>query len=1277
MRQRSTITSNAPPTTPSVWGIIITLLVLSLISVTVVVHHQTIELENQQLVVAQRVHHLEQLLTLLPKEDQGQLLTQLLSQTVAQDPTIHTLSLTTPQGGSLFHYQRPPTTALSAVPVEYTHLLNLNGAPIASLTISITPPARSLFWLFDIALLLITLTIMSAISYIKGRQQQRDQAHLYEQQQHYKSIFDNAPLSLILTDSGGSVVDVNAYHQHHICQGRCRKDELVGHPLHETLAIATAELFDHYLQVLRGMPLQKEGVYFPPSQNTVEGYFDIIGVPLVGAGRINGALFIHVNVTQATHNLQRLHETEGMLRQIIDTIPMQLYWKNRELAYMGCNSRFVTDVGCSSPMEIIHKSDADLVWSDPTHQDDQQVLKSGEAKLYYEESLPSRNGSPRWIESSKVPLRDNRGEVIGILGVYQDISQRKQLAAELDHYRHQLTQMVETRTRLISAVAYAAKHLIQSEGEWESQIDHVLQQLGQAAAANRISICRNHAAPSEGEPLLFTIVHEWVDGTTPFQRHNPDLQGCSYERQGLQRWQQALSQGQILHGLITEFPATEQTLLQSMGIQSLVVAPIFAGPQWWGFTCFSQLSHPRVWEESELQVITTAAESIGSAIHQQQHQRTLQRVIHEQEMILQNSTIGIAFLKNRHFIHLNPRMVEMFGWDEIELKGLTTEQLHPSTSAYEEFGRQAIPILSRGETFHADLQLKRKDNSLFWCRLSGKCVDPSGNSGESIWVLDDISQQRQESDELQQAKLAAERANRSKSDFLAKMSHEIRTPMNGVLGMVELLLRTPTSEQQTHYINTIRRSGHTLMTVINDILDFSKIEAGKLTLERHPYNPAEVLHDIQELLSPRLTHKGLTLRLEISPDLPQAIWGDPSRLNQIIYNLVGNAIKFTSQGEISVRASINPPADSLQLIFEIEDHGRGIEAEKLPHLFDAFYQAHSGEHWQHSGTGLGLAICKSLVEAMGGKIGVDSELGRGSRFWFTITYGPAHTEQLIHLQHQEEQEKRRGQRRHFNAHILIAEDNHVNQDVASGMLTLFGCSYDVVENGQQAIDRFRQGGVDLILMDLNMPIMDGESATQQIRTLEQQTGAKPLPIIALTAHAISGVQQRCIEAGMDGVLSKPFSIPQLSSVLNQYLTPQPQAESSTMTSTPPSPSSQSILDPTALQTLLQIDPNGENGLIAEMIGHYLDQSPALLLAIEQGEQQQQPEQIRKAAHSLKSSSATLGATALAELCREIEQRGQAGQCAGERVQQAKELYQQVEQQLRGIVSNGGKDGASI
>jgi signal transduction histidine kinase/FixJ family two-component response regulator len=383
--------------------------------------------------------------------------------------------------------------------------------------------------------------------------------------------------------------------------------------------------------------------------------------------------------------------------------------------------------------------------------------------------------------------------------------------------------------------------------------------------------------------------------------------------------------------------------------------------------------------------------------------------------------------------------------------------------------------------------------------------------------------------DLREANHAVSCAAKAKSEFLANMSHEIRTPMTAMLGMTELLQMTALDEQQVEYANTIERSGNTLLQIVNDILDFSKIEAGHLAIEDIGFDLEAVLREVHQMLQQRAREKHLALRVEVDEDLPARYRGDPTRIKQVLINLVGNAIKFTHQGHVILRAQSTPMDDTRAFVeIAVEDTGIGIPHEQQERVFEAFTQADASTTRRYGGTGLGLAISTRLVKLMGGELRLSSKPSAGSTFTVSLVLHVAGRHSTHPVATKAEPAER------YHARILIVEDNQDNQVLAERMLRHLGCEVDIATDGAIALERLEQGSYDMVLMDCHMPNLNGYEATREIRRREAVLG-KHTTIVALSASVLPEERERCIEVGMDDYIGKPFSRSDLQLVFRRWL----------------------------------------------------------------------------------------------------------------------------------------------
>jgi PAS domain S-box-containing protein len=648
-----------------------------------------------------------------------------------------------------------------------------------------------------------------------------------------------------------------------------------------------------------------------------------------------------------------------MLRAVLDTIPVRVFWKNRDLKYLGSNALFARDAGKAVPEDLIGLSDFDLVSQEEAtryREDDLAVIDGARDKLDYEQAHYRKDGSILWQRTSKVPLRDEDGAVIGVLGMFQDISAAKWAELELRQHREHLEELIAERTAALR----------RSEERY-----------ARAAAAGRVGI--------------------W---DYDFERREVFLSGD----------------------------------LKAM---------------------------------------------LGYADHE--FSASLDRVLgllHEDE---REDVVGEV----RRFLAGESRRLAL------------------------------------------EHRARHKDGELRWFMLTGDLErDDAGTPRRLLGVELDITARKAVEEDLRRARDAAEAAAQAKSDFLANMSHEIRTPMNGVLGMAQLLLAGELAPEQRRRAEVLVRSGEALIGVIDDILDFSKIEAGGMTIDTAPFALRPLVREVADTMAVAAANNGLDFSWHVDDALPDWILGDPARLRQILGNLVGNAVKFTPAGAVSVRVdrASAPEAGGDLLRFRVSDTGIGIDPDRIDTIFDKFSQADGSTTRRFGGTGLGLSIAQRLAELMGGRIHVESRPGAGSVFTLRL---PLQSDPDAGMQPGAPAPPAQDPPRPA-LRVLVVEDNLVNADVARALMRPHATRLDLAQDGCEALALAASTEYDLILMDLHMPVMGGLEATVAIRSLP---GHRDTPIYAMTASVLEEDRARCRTVGMNGFLAKPIQAAEIQAVV--------------------------------------------------------------------------------------------------------------------------------------------------
>ncbi len=611
----------------------------------------------------------------------------------------------------------------------------------------------------------------------------------------------------------------------------------------------------------------------------------------------------------------------------------------------------------------------------------------------------------------------------------------------------------------------------------------------------------------------------------------------------------------------------------------------------------------------------------------------IQALLREQKAMLETDLVGIIKVKDRVITWANPAFEKMLGYERGELAGMPARKHYLSEDAYLTLGNDAYPILSAGNIYRTQIEHRRKNGDVIWFDMSGTLLDAS--IGESLWAFIDITDQVKAQTAIREAKELAEQLAKTRAEFLANMSHEIRTPMNGIIGLSQLALNQPSTPVIRDYLQKISSSSQSLLGILNDILDFSKMEAGRMSIENAPFDLDQVVDNLRNLFEERAKAQHLDFVIRISEGTPRDLVGDAIRIQQILSNLLGNAIKFTAQGHVALNIGIKHIENSrVQLTFSVEDTGIGIAKEDLGKLFLPFSQVDGTIARRFGGTGLGLAISYKLLQLMGGKFEVTRHSGQGTTFSFDLLLGIAAHEDIRETRRRTKREA--GELEHEleqvghsfrGSRVLVAEDNRVNQQVVKEFLTLSGFEVTIAGNGLETLELMEKQTFDAILMDVHMPEMDGIEATEHIRRQHQY---QSIPIIALTAGVTQEERLRCLNCGMNDFVAKPVNPEELIRVLCHWIV----KPKSNTTDTKPEETTQQAKQ-YALADLPGFDFSnilallgGNEKLVTQLLCSFRDEIEATRIKIEAQIGQNNFGAAQKLVHTLKGSAGNLGLTEL-------------------------------------------------
>ncbi|MFA0114139.1 transporter substrate-binding domain-containing protein [Vibrio sp. 10N.261.46.E11] len=633
--------------------------------------------------------------------------------------------------------------------------------------------------------------------------------------------------------------------------------------------------------------------------------------------------------------------------------------------------------------------------------------------------------------------------------------------------------------------------------------------------------------------------------------------------------------------------------------------------------------------------------------------------------MLNSSPIAAAVVFEEQVRYANDTAKRLFVVEGEELDDIDVAAIHNSLAVREEVHKE---LKLNGKVENRELVLRKSDGTRFVALVSYYLFELDGESATLFWAFD-ISEMKYLNEQLAEEKERADLASQAKSEFLANMSHEIRTPMNAIIGLSYLAIGEISNPVARNYIEKVHRSGHSLLSIINDILDFSKIEAGQLVIDSIPFDPVTTFQDVIELMESKAAEKRLKLSMSIDPELNTPLIGDPLRLFQVILNLVGNAVKFTSRGHVILNViHLESSESSVSMKVAVSDTGIGISEENRHKLFQAFSQADTTTTRKFGGTGLGLNISQKLVQAMGSEILVTSVLGEGSEFSFVLTLPRSDAEELAHFKSQELKLdyhiEFKGQK------ILLVEDNELNQDLALAFFKRANLNADLAENGEEAVTLAKNNRYEMILMDLQMPVMDGFEATRLIREFN-----KEVPIIAMSANVFADAKQRAREAGVTDFLDKPIIIDKATSLISKYIVPEVMVEGKAalldeqakqleyLTSKPNSNDAISVFSLQRFDQLTLHDSELQNKLVEK----FHSSAPSMMLDAFDNLAQDDWTTLERNLHTLKSMAVSIGGLQLADLMGELEDKAHNGLCDEQDLQQGNsrlaELIQAVENEF--------------
>ena len=791
------------------------------------------------------------------------------------------------------------------------------------------------------------------------------------------------------------------------------------------------------------------------------------------------------DITERKLSETALAQSHDLLKTIVETMPMRVFWKGTDLRYLGCNTAFARDAGKQTPTDLIGRNDHDMGWAaqaDLYRADDMAVMVNDAPRIAFEEPQTTPDGHTIWLRTSKIPLKDRTSQIVGVLGLYEDITQQKR-----DDERLQKLSLVAEQSPFGIAIT-----------DLQERFEYV--------------------NPAFTRKTGYTVTE--LLGNTPRMLHSGMNDPAVYTR----LWAQ-LKTGQAWEGEIINRRRDGSTY-----VDRSIITPLREGDA--GVTHYVSIQEDVTQQKQTAEELARYQNQLEEWVAQRTQALTRAEFLNNQALDLAKAgPWDIDFSQGDAHITSSARTVAILGVPDREdfRYAIHDDMYLPAAQADPVLAAQALQgyqdaLAGDGNLLDISFPYRRPvDGEHIWLRIKGDILrNDQGKPTHVFGVMMDITATRLAEEALRQAKAEADAASRSKSEFLANMSHEIRTPLNAISGMARLIGQGTLSAEQRERLGKLELAGDHLLRTINNILDLSKIEAGKFELTLDRLQIDDVVSSVTTILAERALTKQIRLDSHVDA-FPAHLLGDQTRLTQALLNLATNAIKFTETGSVSVVARlVDDSANGVLVKFEVRDTGIGIAGDALHRVFNAFEQADNSNARQHGGTGLGLAITRHIAELMGGDAGVESTLGQGSLFWFTARLGKVADTAVV--PHAEEDWSMVLQTQFAGRHVLLAEDDAFNQEIALMLLQDVGQHADLAADGREAVAKAERRHYDLILMDMQMPHMDGLEAARRIR---QMDGCGQVPIVALTGNAFAEDRARCLAAGMDDFVTKPIDPPKL------------------------------------------------------------------------------------------------------------------------------------------------------